>query len=199
MKRAGVTRISRGLILGGLCLFYLISLASAQGDRTSGTEYELLDAPVATNTKAATRTRFRPTASLESHSDGGNVTFAIGSDDEPPAVAQATATPEAYPDAEGEAPPLATIQPGDPTPTPDGGYPAGDNIDGTGRVGGDRAIFGTAPSNDEAVAPDDAAQIERKGLGGFIMWLGFLFGLIVFIAGVLFSVFFSTRDRRTDL
>lgn len=199
LKRAGVTRISRGLILGGVCLFHLISLAPARGDSTSGAGYELLDAPSAMNTAEATPTRFRPTASPEANGDGGNTAATAGSDNEPPAVAQATETPEAYPDAEEAAPTLATAQPGDPTPTPEGGYPAGDDVNGTDRVGGDRAIFGTEPSRDEAATPDEAAQTEQRGLGGFVLWMGFLFGLVVFIAGVVFSVFFSTRDQRTNL
>lgn len=130
---------------------------------------------------------------------GDNRAAAARSDGNLPAVAQVTETPDAYPSAEEQTAPPTTVMPGPSTPSPESGYPAGANIDGTDRVGGDRAILGNESGSDEATEANEAGQSEQRGLGGFILWLGFLFGLIVFIAGVLFSVFLSTRDRRTNL
>lgn len=166
--------IGWGLVLGGICLLYAISFASARAGSPPGWE------------TSAEQERAGLAMSQAPHTA-------------PTAVAQITETPGAYPGPGEGATPAATAEPGDSTPTPESGYPAGANIDGTDRVGeDDPALFGNGSGSDEEVGTGEAAQVERRGLGGFILWLGFLFGLVVFVAGLFFSVFLSTRDRRTD-
>lgn len=116
------------------------------------------------------------------------------------AVAQMTATPAAYPSPGGEGASTATAAPGEAVPSPDAAYPAGVEIDGTDRAGGDeQTIVGDQAESDEGGGADEEAQIEQRGLGSFILWLAFIFGFVVFVAGIFFSIFLSTRDRRSEL
>jgi len=124
-------------------------------------------------------------------------TAAGGAAGVPTVAAQITATPAPYPSPEGKVAPAATVAPGELTPSPSGGYPAGANVDGTDRVGGDdRQIPGTDSENDETAG---AAASEQSGTGNFILWLGFIFSFAVFVASIFFSIFLSERDRRSDL
>ena len=114
------------------------------------------------------------------------------------AAAQVTETPAAYPSPGEGTGPTATPAPDLLTPIPEDGYPAGADLDGTDRVGsGERPLFGNQ-SDDEATGAEKATATETSGLGSFILWFGFIFGLVVFIAGLFFSIFLSTRDRRAD-
>ncbi len=182
VNRKGVTKTGwlLILILGGVCLLYLLSFAPAWADSPLAITLVAVTGRVEGNTAALT---------WKTRTEGG-----------PPFVAQVTETPAAYPGPGEQATPAATATLGAPTQIPENGYPAGVDIDGTDRVGGDNGpLLGNQTGEDETTGSDGVAQIEQKGLGSFILWVGFIFGLTVFVAGVLVSIFLSARSHRTDL
>ncbi|MDX1688220.1 MAG: hypothetical protein R3248_09580 [Candidatus Promineifilaceae bacterium] len=168
------------LVLGGVCLLYVVSFAPAKANSPLAITLVTVAGRAEGNTA---------TLSKKTRTEG-----------EPPPVAQVTETPAAYPGPGEQATPADTATPGAPTQVPENGYPAGVDVDGTDRVGGDNGpLLGNQSGQDETAGSGGAARIEQKGLGSFILWVGFIFGLTIFVAGVLVSIFLSARSRHTDL
>ena len=66
-------------------------------------------------------------------------------------------------------------------------------------VTGVRSV-GSAANDEEMQAADDASVVRQEGeSNSLLLWLGFIAAFLIFVGGVAFSIFLSTRKRDEEL
>lgn len=157
------------------------SAAASPTPRTSPTTSN--DAPVVAATQSVGN------GVVEAAGQPTAVAQATGSYPEPPETAQ---TPdESYPGA--DQPPAATAIAPTPFQPQDTNPPGLANPDITPPV--DSIPDNVVGSGAEDAATEDAGQ-QSSPWGRVLLWVGFVVALIIFIAGVFFSIVLSTRKQR---